>query len=391
VEAEPSGPARPADDDPATPLWRGTVVLRIVTFLFALGVFALHANDYARPWLGWPVIGTMGAWTAFTAYAYRRQWGRRAWVVVADLVLTCGLMTTSLLVLTDEQMIRPVPLITTVWGCGPVVSVAVYGGRTWGMLAGVVVAAVNWSVRGYFNTDMARDTVLLVGVGVVIGMASQTARRSAEQLSQALRTEAATAERERLARSIHDGVLQVLARVRRRGAELGGEAADLANLAGGQEIALRALVSAAPESTVDGEVDVRGQLQLLATPRVQVSVPATQVMLPAAAVAEATAVVAEALSNVDKHAGDAARAWVLLEDLGDEVVVSVRDDGPGIPAGRLAAAEAEGRLGIAKSMRGRVATLGGTLVLQTGPGEGTEWEVRLPRQRSPRRGRRESP
>jgi signal transduction histidine kinase len=366
-------------------------VLRIVTFLFAFGVFAVHSADYARPWLGGPVIGVMGAWTAFTAYQYGRERGRRAWVVVADLVLTCGLMTTSVLILTDEQLIRPAPLITTVWGCGPVVAAAVYGGRTFGMVAGAVVAVFNWSVRGYFNTDMARDTVLLVGVGVVIGMAAQTARRSAEQLRQALRTEAATAERERLARSIHDGVLQVLARVRRRGAELGGEAAELANLAGAQEIALRALVSAAsPESTMDGEVDIRGQLQLLVTPRVQVSVPATQVMLPAATVAELVAVVAEALSNVDKHAGERARAWVLLEDLGDEVVVSIRDDGPGIPAGRLAAAEAEGRMGVAQSMRGRVAALGGTLVLQTGPGDGTEWEVRLPRERSPKRRRGES-
>ena len=80
---------------------------------------------------------------------------------------------------------------------------------------------------------------------------------------------------------------------------------------------------------------------------------------------------------MDKHAGADARAWVLLEDLGDEVVLSVRDDGPGIPDGRIDDAEAEGRMGIAKSIRGRVASLGGTLELQTGPGEGTEWEVRV--------------
>jgi signal transduction histidine kinase len=365
-------------------------VLRIVTFLFALGVVVVHSPDYARPGLGWTAIAVMAAWTAFTSYQYSRDAGRRTWVVVADLVLTCALMSASLLILSDEQIIRPIPLITTVWGCGPVVAAAVQGGRTFGMVAGVVVSLFNVGVRGYFNTDMARDTVLLVGVGVVIGMASQTARRSAEQLRQALRTEAATAERERLARSIHDGVLQVLARVRRRGAELGGEAAELANLAGAQEIALRALVSAAsPESTMDGEVDVRGQLQLLATPRVQVSVPATQVMLPASTVAELAAVTGEALSNVEKHAGGQARAWVLLEDVCDEVVLSIRDDGPGIPAGRLEAAEAEGRMGVAQSMRGRVAALGGTLVLQTGPGEGTEWELRLPRQKSSKRHRGE--
>ena len=51
----------------------------------------------------------------------------------------------------------------------------------------------------------------------------------------AAQVEAATRERERLARGIHDSVLQVLALVRRRGEELGGEAAELGRLAGEQE------------------------------------------------------------------------------------------------------------------------------------------------------------
>ncbi len=61
----------------------------------------------------------------------------------------------------------------------------------------------------------------------------------------ALEIEAATRERERLARDIHDGVLQVLAMVQRRASALGGEAAELGRMAGEQEVALRSLVSAA--------------------------------------------------------------------------------------------------------------------------------------------------
>jgi 1-acyl-sn-glycerol-3-phosphate acyltransferase len=53
----------------------------------------------------------------------------------------------------------------------------------------------------------------------------------------------ATRERERLARDIHDSVLQVLALVKRRGAGLDGEAGELARLAGEQEAALRTLVT----------------------------------------------------------------------------------------------------------------------------------------------------
>jgi signal transduction histidine kinase len=57
----------------------------------------------------------------------------------------------------------------------------------------------------------------------------------------------------------------------------------------------------------------------------------------------------------------------------------VRDEGPGIPAGRLAEAAADGRLGVARSLRGRVADLGGTIMCDTGPDRGTEWIIRVER------------
>ena len=50
---------------------------------------------------------------------------------------------------------------------------------------------------------------------------------------------------------------------------------------------------------------------------------------------------------------------MLIEDEGETVTVSVRDEGPGIPDGRLAEAAAQGRLGVAQSIRGRIADLGG--------------------------------
>ena len=143
-----------------------------------------------------------------------------------------------------------------------------------------------------------------------------------------------------------------------------------------------------PLASSDGDADLRASLGVLATSRVQISGPASEVRLPADTVDELLTAVKEALSNVDKHAGEGAKAWVLLEELSDEIVLTVRDDGPGIPEGRLEAAAEEGHIGVAQSIRGRLAELGGTARLETAPGAGTEWEMHLPRPADRRRNTR---
>jgi signal transduction histidine kinase len=364
--------------DPATPLWWGTIVLRVVTLLFAIGAVVVHRADFERQWLGWAALGVMALWTMLTSLAYSRETKRWSWLVLADVLLTCALMLTSPLILSEAQYAAADPLITTVWAAVPPLVAGARFGASGGVLAGLMVAVATGLAQREFNLDVARDSVLLTASGLLVGMAATTARRSAATLAQALRTEAATAERERLARSIHDSVLQVLARVRQRGGELGGEAAELARMAGEQEIALRTLVTTEPVvPSIGGTTDLRAALQLLATPDVQVSAPAGAVTLPANTTAELLALTKEALSNVEKHA-PGANAWVLLEDLGGEVVVSIRDNGPGIAPGRLERAAAQGHLGVVESIKGRVRVLGGTATLETSPGGGTEWEVKVP-------------
>lgn len=368
------------EQDPTIPLWRAAVVLRVLTLVFAVAVIVVYLDEYARPALAVVAAGVMAVWTAVIGYRYLRPTGRMLGFTIVDLAVCCAVMASSRLILTHEQLFATLaPLIPTVWVTGVVAAGAVGSGALGGAIFGGVVAAFNFGVRGYVDTDLTRDLMLLVGVGFVLGLAASSSRRSAARLATALRAEAAIAERERLARSIHDSVLQVLAHVRRRGSELGGEAADLAKLAGAQEIALRALVSSAPVSTEDGAADLGARLKLLETEKVAVSVPATPVPLPAAKATELTAAVREALVNVEKHAGADAKAWVLLEDLGSDIVVSVRDDGVGIGPGRVDEAEREGRMGIARSLRGRIAELGGTVSLESSPGEGVEWELRVTR------------
>ena len=387
LTASQGSPTPPHVTDGRTPLWRGHNVFRVVAFFYAAFWFGMLHDHYQRPWLAAICLACMAVWTAFTVWKYRTRAGRTNLLVAADVVVVNALFLLNELILTEAQMNSPDPSVVTVWHSTGVTAAAVQWGMTGGLATGIVEAAANLLVRGRIGSDMALDTVLLIGVGLVIGLNSDHARRSTERLAHALRTEAATAERERLARSIHDSVLQVLARVRRRGAELGGEAAELAELAGEQEIKLRSLIATKPETTEDGETDLAARLQVLRTARVHVSVPGNPVLLTEQLTADLAAVVREALANADKHAGEQAQVWVLLEELPEEIVLSVRDDGPGIPEGRLDEAAAEGRMGIAKSIRGRVTALGGMITLDTAPGEGTEWEVRVPRTAEPKRRR----
>lgn len=217
------------------------------------------------------------------------------------------------------------------------------------------------------------------GLGVAHHMTERWAERKQAEL---IRREAAAAERDRLARPIHDGVLQVLALVQREGAGLGGSGAQLAALAAEQETALRNLLNsgASPAGPVAG-TDLRAALTALSSPAVEVSAPATPVVLPSGAVAELTAAVQAAVDNVRQHAGSGARAWILLEDEHDGVRVTVRDDGAGFDPRRLDEAARAGRLGVAQSMRGRIRDLGGTTTIHSRPGDGTEVEFWVPRRR----------
>lgn len=373
-------PPQPRVPDGRSPLWRSHNIFRVITLLYAFMWVLIQKDEYQRPVLAWIELGIMVFWTVFTIMRYRTRAGRTSRMVLIDQIVVTILLLCNEFILTDAQMYHSDPTVVTLWHPTMVTAAAVQWGMVGGGISGTVATLSSIAIRGYGDENIAMDTLLLIGAGLMVGLAADTARKSTERLSRALRAEAATAERERLARSIHDSVLQVLARVRRRGRELGGEAAELAELAGEQEIALRALVATAPtESNEDGELDLGGKLQVLATGKVQISVPATPVLLPAALATELFAVVREALENVSRHAGRTAKAWVLLEDLGSDVVVSVRDNGPGIPEGRLGEAADEGRMGIAHSIKGRVRSLGGTVSLETAPGEGTEWEVQVPR------------
>jgi signal transduction histidine kinase len=222
--------------------------------------------------------------------------------------------------------------------------------------------------------------VLLLIAGGVGGYVVRLGLQAEEAAERAARRDAAVSERERIARGIHDSVLQVLTLVSSRGQALGGEAAELGQLAAAQEAALRWLLSSDDPGDAGTELlDVRGLLEPFGAARVKISCPATPVLLERHAAQALSGATAEAIDNVRRHAGADVRAWVLLEDDGSQVVVSVRDEGADFPDGRLAEAALSGRLGVSHSIVGRLKDAGGSACVTSAPGQGTEVELRVPR------------
>lgn len=370
---------------PLEPLWRGFLVYRVLTLVGAVVVVLTRLDAFAQPVLAVVVAAVMVVWTGVTGLAYlgaaapgRRLGHRRGWIALADVAVTAAVMATTPFVQTPQQLAADDPVMGSFWTSCAVLACALAYGVRGGFGAAVVISAALVLTQARFENEIG-DIELLVVVGVTVGYAATVLQRSAERVREAAAMEAASAERERLARAVHDGVLQVLGYVKRRAAELDGPARELGVLAGEQEIALRTLLVTGPSSVdANGDRDLAAALRLLGTSRVSVSAPAAAVLLDAHTVDELVAVVAAALANVTVHVGPDAPAWVLLEETGEGVEISVRDAGPGIPDGRLAVAEREGRMGVAKSMLGRVRDLGGVIDCETGPDQGTEWIIKLP-------------
>ena len=256
----------------------------------------------------------------------------RAWVL-AELVVVVALVLSTEFVASDQWALDNQSWPTTLWATNATISAAILLGPIPGMLTGVVVMIASTVVKGFINYDLGRNATIVIelAVGLAVGMAAQTARRAHAELERATRLAASLEERERLSRQVHDGAIQVLALVARRGREIGGETAQLAELAGEQERALRRLVSSADAEPRARRADRRRRAAAPTGIRPGVGERARR---PGAARRRRspTSCVrrpANALDNVAAHAGPDARAYVLLEDLGDSVTVSIRDDGVG--------------------------------------------------------------
>jgi signal transduction histidine kinase len=362
------------------PLLRVVYWLRIALCVHAIVVNALRWQQAAHRGLLVAALIWMVTWTALAAVAYARPASRRQAFIVADLVVAIALMGLSGPILGTSVFTGDYLALPAYWAvCAPLVVAMAYGVVP-GAIAGGVVGGILLVVTPSWEPALWSWGVVFALLGAGIGVLVDLLLASVGERDRAFAETASLAERERLNRIVHDGVLQVLVLVEREGPGLGPRGMRLASLAREQESRLRVLLlDRNPFADgADDRLDITSVLDRHGSSTVTVSAMAERVMVSSREALEIDAVVTEILANVAKHAGPDARVWVLLEHEGRELVISVRDNGVGATPQDITKAGDRGHIGVRDSVLGRIRDLGGQAVVHAAPGRGVDWELRIP-------------
>ena len=268
-------------------------------------------------------------------------------------------------------------------------------------------------IRSEFDSTLVdfRTLVVLPALYPIVAVAGAGARRvldrqaeAEDALAEQERTMAAQAERERLARDMHDSLAKTvhgigfaaLALSRRIEVDPPGAVEDARKLAADARTAAqeaRELLSGL-RGRDDAELPLPTAIRSEAArwgertgTRVGGSLDDVG-PLPTLVLRELRWILKEALANVERYA-HASRVDVHLRRLGDRVVLTVADDGDGFEApDDLDALAGVGSFGLA-GMRERARLAGGELSVESEPGDGTVISVWVPAGAPPRQ--RETP
>lgn len=267
------------------------------------------------------------------------------------------------------------------------------------VLVTTAVAIVAFGLRRGFDVAVVVGPVLGASVAVVIGLGYQALSREVarrerlideltrtrDQLAEAEHAAGVVAERERLAREIHDTVSQSLSSVimllhaaQRSGPDSprGLERLEQAREAATEALAetrefIHALAPPALRHAGIGNALTRLAAQTRETTglRVEVDVPVDTSSLPTPVETALLRIAQGAVANAVQHA-NATRLDITLTRLDDEIILDVVDDGDGFDPTLLGAGVAQPSFGLA-AMQERAADLGGRLVVESQPGRGT--------------------
>lgn len=258
--------------------------------------------------------------------------------------------------------------------------------------------AAVWNILPWMLVSLVVSLLFGIWIEKVISQSEQRAelieqlQSARDELAEAHHTAGVMAERERMAREIHDtlaqGMTSVVMLAQTATVELGrgavaGAAARLAAIEDTARENLaeaRALVAAftpvalseAPLTEVLHRQAERFAAETGVDVRVSLDLPDDEVAaLPQGQQVVLLRSAQEALANVRKHAG-ATRVVITLGLSDDGVWIEIRDDGTGFTP-----AAAGGGFGLA-AMRGRVEESGGSVQVDSEPGRGTRVQVLIP-------------
>ncbi|MFJ8657210.1 sensor histidine kinase [Streptomyces rochei] len=277
------------------------------------------------------------------------------------------------------------------------------------VVATAVVAIAGFAVhQDSFSAAMAIGPALGAAVAVAVVWGYQALYRESEHrrrlieeltatradLAAAQHTAGVLAERDRLAREIHDTLaqglssIQLLLRAAERALPQAPQNAaryvDQARLAAADNLAeARRFVAALTPPTLEGTTLADALERLCTTTSARHRITARfhltgdPAPLTTAHEVALLRIAQSALANTVRHAG-ATTAEVTLTYLGDHVALDIVDDGHGFDPTLLPASDPEtGGFGLAV-MRARTQALGGTLTIDSAPGRGTALAARLP-------------
>ncbi|MER7283624.1 sensor histidine kinase [Dactylosporangium sp. NPDC000244] len=342
--------------------------------------------------LGVAIVAALAAWYPVAgAGLLRRPRDGKGWLYVGIAVV----LNTAVVAVSPAGAVLLFLLFPHVWAMLPARQAIA------GSVAAVVAIGVVFALRYPPETVLlpaALALVCAVGVGLwisrIIEQSAHRARLVAEldatraELAEVSREAGALAERERMARDIHDTVAQgftsVLLLLDALEAELGdGNEAALAYLYRARDTArdnlgeARSLIDAATPPALRAASLPAALRQVV--DRIGPDLPGGATLtvegeprpLPAELEVVALRAGQEALANVRRHAG-ASRVEVRIRYDGGLLGLRVSDDGRGFDAGARPAG-----FGLA-GLRERVTAAGGSVAVRTSPGQGVTVDVELP-------------
>ena len=355
---------------------QGLAVFRWAAWAWMAVVLVVSRDDLDHPVVAWALAAAALAVTVAATVVWRARPAvlLEPPAVAAELAVGLALIVFHGVVYGEDGAFSTTQSLGSVWPLVGILLAGVALGPVAGGIAGVVlglgrVAAV--LIAGADIDDGAR-VLSLTNTTVFYALAGSVAGYVWLLLCRAERQVAEARAREEVARTLHDGVLQTLALVERRA----GDPA-LSRLAREQERDLRAFLFGRP---VGNGADLATQLRAAAArfedafpARADVVVADDLPSLDDGTAGALAAAVGEALTNAGKHGG-ATRVTVYAEpDGAGGVFCSVKDDGTGFEP----AATPEG-VGLGRSVRGRVAEVGGRVEVSSRPGGGTEVRLWVP-------------